>query len=167
MQRLEPGRRDHDLARRIELDIVKLQVLRRERAPQPRQACVLRVEGVALAEGANRGLDDEFRSRNVRLAEIEPEHAVHRQRQLPELADTRVRNGVERGGIRSERAADDRALCGIGHLGCKGARARPAQDEYSPRSESRGGMQWLTVSGAANLAACRTRSVNAFSQRTR
>ena len=70
-----------------------------DRLAQRRQAGILGVEGVAVGERAGGRVDDEARRRQVRLAEVQPQHAVHRHRELAELADLRVRDSRERGGV--------------------------------------------------------------------
>src|SRR5262245_60193551 len=100
MEGLDSRRGDHDLAFRVELDTVEAPVLTGDLAPKRRQAGILRVERIALAQGTNGCVDDEPRCREVGLAEVQPEDAVHRHRDLSELADPRVRDLCQRCRVR-------------------------------------------------------------------
>ena len=88
-------------------------------APERRQSRVLRVEGVAVPQRLRRRLDDVRGRREVRLAEVQAEHAVHRHRELAELADARVRHARERG--RERRPVDGRAQRRLGHRSRSGS----------------------------------------------
>ena len=130
-------------------DAVQPLVLASDRRAQRRQARVLRVEGVAVPQRLRRGLDDERGRREVRLAEVEAEHAVHRQRELPELADPRVRHARQRG--RERRPVDGRAQRLLGH-------------------RSRSGSSWgtrtiVTAAGAGASQVIRPRAAGARSPR--
>src|SRR5262245_12376177 len=59
----------------------------RERAPQRRESGVLRIERESFTHEANGCLLDELRRGQIRLAEIQAQHPVHRHRDLRQFAN--------------------------------------------------------------------------------
>ncbi len=61
-------------------------------APERGQSGVFRVEGEAVRQRFRRRLLNVVRRRQIGFAEVEPQHAVHRHRNLSQLTDAGVRN---------------------------------------------------------------------------
>src|SRR5262249_33159213 len=73
-------------------------VMIRQRAPQRGQSGVLGIEGESFAHEPDGRLLDVLRRRQVRLAEVEAQHAVHSHRDLRELANPGPRHALDGSG---------------------------------------------------------------------
>ncbi len=101
---------------------------------------------MAVPEGTDGGIHDELGRRQVRLAEVQPEHAVHRHGQLTELTDPGIwgRPWSKHFGLPAYTGVDFRKpACGLGHHRVAGrgpratviARCRPTgQHRTAPAS---------------------------------
>ena len=97
VESLDTGSGDDDLAGRVEIHALQSAVVFRDGAPQGRKTGVFRIEGVAFGHGAQGGLFDVLRGRQVRFAEVQAQNAVHGHGDLRQFPYAGMRDGLHRG----------------------------------------------------------------------